>query len=53
MGREIGVGWGLGGKDLGDERYTGIIEITLHTTFHFSVFSQSSSAPEMKVSSKK
>ena len=29
MGREIGVGWGLGGSGLADERYTGIVEMTI------------------------
>ena len=41
MGREIGVGWGLGGSGLADERYTGIVETTFYTTFHVSVSSQS------------
>ena len=40
-GREKWVGWGQGGRNLGDERYTEKVEITFLTTFHVSVSSQS------------
>ena len=40
-GREIGVGWGLAGRDLSDESYTGKVETTFYTTFHIFVSSQS------------
>ena len=33
--REIGVGWGLGGRDLGDERYTAKVETTFYMIFTF------------------
>ena len=52
VGMEIGVGQGLRGRNLADERYTGKEETTSYTTFHVFVSSQSQSAPEMKVSSK-
>ena len=40
-GLEIWVGWGPGGRVLGDERYTDIVGMTIYTTFHVSVPSQS------------
>ena len=38
-GRDIGVLWGLGGRDLSDERFK--LETTLYVTFHVSISSQS------------
>ena len=47
-GKEIGVGWCLGGRCQGDESFTGKAEMTLYMTFVIFV-----SASETKVSSKK
>ena len=38
-GREIRVGWGLGGKCLDDESFTGKVEMNLCATFLISVAS--------------
>ena len=50
--REIGVGWGLGGRDLGDERYTAKVETNFYMIFTFLLL-VIPSAPETKVSSNK
>ena len=38
---EIGVAYGLRGRNLANEMYTGKVETTFYTTFHVFVFSQS------------